>query len=195
MRTLRLINVNLDSTHSILAIISHIYGTLYWCIIISLHFVLHLLITSNDLSFIDTMDLPIIRLKDMRVYYFSIIIAMLGISTYFGLSQSYISFEKGIEIVRSRGVLNKRGDGVGPRVLRGLEGCRTGPQVVPRCLRQDTERAWVVDGLRRFLREGALRVRSFPGTVGENPVFLHPNLENENLIPPVASGSCLSHKF
>ncbi len=49
------------------------------------------------------MDLPVIRLKDMRVYYFSIIIAMLGISTYFGLSQSYISFEKGIEIVRSRG--------------------------------------------------------------------------------------------
>ena len=49
------------------------------------------------------MDLPIIRLKDMRVYYFSLIIAMLGISTYFGLSQSFISFEKGIEIVRSRG--------------------------------------------------------------------------------------------
>ena len=49
------------------------------------------------------MDLPIIRLKDMRVYYFSIIIAMLGISMYFGLSQSFISFEKGIEIIRSRG--------------------------------------------------------------------------------------------
>jgi len=39
----------------------------------------------------------------MRVYYFSLIIAMLGISTYFGLSQSFISFEKGIEIIRSRG--------------------------------------------------------------------------------------------
>lgn len=49
------------------------------------------------------MDLPIIRLKDMRVYYFSLIIAMLGISTYFGLSQSFISLDKGIEIVRSRG--------------------------------------------------------------------------------------------
>ena len=49
------------------------------------------------------MDLPIIRLKDIRVYYFSLIIVMLGISTYIGLSQSFISFEKGIEIVRSRG--------------------------------------------------------------------------------------------
>lgn len=51
------------------------------------------------------MDLPIIRLKDMRVYYVSLIIAILGLSTYFGLSQSFISFEKGIEIVRSRGYL------------------------------------------------------------------------------------------
>jgi hypothetical protein len=51
------------------------------------------------------MDLPIIRLKDMRVYYFYLIIAMLGISTYYGFSQSFISFEKGIEIVRSRGYL------------------------------------------------------------------------------------------
>ena len=49
------------------------------------------------------MNLPIIRLKDMRAYYLSLIIAMLGISTYFGLSQSFISLEKGIEIVRSKG--------------------------------------------------------------------------------------------
>jgi hypothetical protein len=49
------------------------------------------------------MDIPTLRLKDMRAYYFSLIIAMLGVSTYFGLSQSFVSFEKGIEIVRSRG--------------------------------------------------------------------------------------------
>jgi hypothetical protein len=49
------------------------------------------------------MDLPTIRLKDMRAYYFSLIVAMLGVSTYLGLSQSFVSFEKGIEIVRSKG--------------------------------------------------------------------------------------------
>ena len=49
------------------------------------------------------MDLPSLRLKDMSAYFFSLIIAMLGVSTYFGLSQSFVSFEKGIEIVRSMG--------------------------------------------------------------------------------------------
>lgn len=49
------------------------------------------------------MDIPTLRLKDMRAYYFSLIIAMLGVSTYFGLSQSFVSFEKGIEIVGAEG--------------------------------------------------------------------------------------------
>lgn len=51
------------------------------------------------------MNAPILRLKDMKAYYFSLIIAMLGVSTYFGLSQSIVTFEKGIEIVRSRGYI------------------------------------------------------------------------------------------
>lgn len=54
------------------------------------------------------MNAPILQLKDMKAYYFSLIIAMLGISTYFGLSQSIVIFEKGIEIVRSRGYIVNR---------------------------------------------------------------------------------------
>ena len=49
------------------------------------------------------MDFPNIRPREMRRYYFSLIVAMIGVSTYLGLSQSIVTFERGIEIVRSRG--------------------------------------------------------------------------------------------